>query len=409
MARISHELRTPLNAVLGFTELLLADEATADPAADPATDCRQRRLQHVQVAGEHLLTLINDVLDLAGLESGELRVTLEPVALTPVLRATLQMLAPALQARQVEIRDDAGGGPDLHVLADATRLRQVLLNLLSNAIKYNHPGGRVGIQAWQAGADVHVRVTDTGRGISAEQLRHLFEPFNRLDAEASGVEGSGIGLTIAKTLTERMGGQLQVQSEIGLGSSFELRLQAAPHTASWVDSCAAAMAGSLAVSGSTSGSASGSDSPRALAAADDTTAHPAGPLHAPPSLRYRVLYIEDNPVNALIISELLARRRDIELHLAVDGTSGLARARELQPDLLLLDMQLPDINGLEVLGRLRADPVTAAIPCMALSANAMPDDIERALQAGAADYWTKPLDFRAFMAALDTLFGPVAA
>ena len=373
MARISHELRTPLNAVLGFTELLLTDDGES---ASDAT-LRRRRLQHVHAAGRHLLSLINDVLDLAGLESGELRVTPEPVALATVLRATLSMLEPLLQARQISLSHDIDSQPGLRVLADATRLRQVLLNLLSNAIKYNRAGGHVEVQAWQAGEDVHLRVSDTGCGMSAEQLQHLFEPFNRLGAEASGIEGSGIGLTIARALTERMGGRLEVQSQPGEGSSFVLCLQ----------------------------------SPPPLPAPDTAAAPPHAPTETPvqSARRRQVLYIEDNPVNALIIAELLARRGDIELHLAVDGASGLARARELAPDLLLLDMQLPDINGLEVLARLKAEPATAHVPCMALSANAMPDDIERTLQAGAAAYWTKPLDFGAFMAGLDRLFGPAPA
>jgi hypothetical protein len=374
MARISHELRTPLNAVLGFTELLLADEGDDSPAGL----VRRRRLQHVKTAGQHLLTLINDVLDLAGLESGELRVDLAPVALARVLGATLPMLDPLLQARQVQMHQQIDAQEELVVLADATRLRQVLLNLLSNAVKYNQAGGQVEIRAWQDGATVHVRVSDTGRGMSDEQLRHLFEPFNRLGTEGSGIEGSGIGLTIAKTLAERMGGQLEAHSRIGQGSSFELRLPAS--------------------------------TPAALATspeASPTRGHTPARVHA--SSRHVVLYIEDNPVNALIISELLARRSDIELKLAETGAQGLAQARLLLPDLLLLDMQLPDMNGLEVLARLRDDPALSRMRCMALSANAMPEDIERALQAGADGYWTKPLDFRAFMAALDALFGPSPA
>ncbi len=377
MARMSHELRTPLNAVLGFTELLLAEEAPAESAGDATGQARRRRLQHVRSAGQHLLSLINDVLDLAGLQSGELHIALESVSLPAVLQQTLPMLQPLLDSRQVQLSTGIAEVPPLRVLADSLRLRQVLLNLLSNAIKYNRAGGRVDVQAWQADGMVHVRVSDTGRGLSSAQMEHLFEPFNRLGAERSGVEGSGIGLTIAKTLTERMGGELRARSQVDQGSSFELRLQAAPFPA-----------------------------PAAPAAQPDRKAAIAPPSARPGSRPHQVLYIEDNPVNALIISELLARREDIELHVAVDGHGGLVRARELQPDLLLLDMQLPDINGLEVLSRLRADPATAGIRCMALSANAMPDDIERALQAGAAHYWTKPLDFGAFLAALDALFGP---
>jgi PAS domain S-box-containing protein len=376
MARMSHELRTPLNAVLGFAQLLIADEN----AADAASAGRRRRLEHIRVAGRHLLTLINDVLDLTSLESGELRLAVEPVALAPLVQALLPMVS-ALQApKQVTVQL----GPLANaVMADPTRLRQVLLNLLSNAVKYNRPGGEVRVQARADGAQVLLQVSDTGRGMDEEQLLHLFEPFNRLHPLDPQIEGSGIGLTIAKSLVERMGGRIAVQSEPGVGSVFDVWLpapegHAAPGPAE---------------------TPAGGPSPAPAAPA------PSAPAAAAAAPRHQLLYIEDNPVNALIIGELLARRSDLALHVAADGLAGVARARELRPELILLDMQLPDIDGLEVMRRLRADPVTADIACIALSANAMPDDIERALRAGASDYWTKPLDFRAFMAAMDTLFG----
>ncbi len=396
MARMSHELRTPLNAVLGFTQLLLAEETGSDDAANG----RRRRLLHVQGAGQHLLNLINDVLDLASLDSGDLPVTPLPMALAPLVQSTLPMLDPLLASQGVGLKVEV---PPLTVLADATRLRQVLLNLLSNAVKYNRRGGQVEISAWQhseAGASrVHLRVADTGRGMTAEQLNHLFEPFNRLGAESTGIEGSGIGLTIARSLVERMGGQIQVQSRPGLGSVFEIQLaapayQAAPAVAAAPPAPAHAAAGLW-------------PPPVPAAAGQAPAATPAGAGTVTPTRGpRRVLYIEDNPVNAMIIAELLARRPDLVLHLAADGEGGVAQARALLPDLILLDMQLPDFDGLEVMRRLRAQPATAAIPCIALSANAMPDDIARTLDAGAVDYWTKPLDFRAFLAALDGLLGP---
>ena len=368
LARMSHELRTPLNAVLGFAQLLLAEEAGSDDAAAS----RRRRLEHIRSAGQHLLTLINDVLSLSALEGGEVRITLQPVALQALVAQTLPMVAPLQQQHGLRIEQ---GPLNLHVMADATRLRQVLINLLSNALKYNRPGGRVRVEALQRGASVLVRVTDTGRGMSDDQLRHLFEPFNRLGADRGEIEGTGIGLAITKALVERMGGSVHVDSRLGEGSVFELRLPVADP---------ATVAAPVAPS----------------AAAASVPSPPPAP-HA----RHRVLYIEDNPVNALIISELVARRTDVALQIAVDGTHGVQQAQALLPDLILLDMQLPDFDGFEVLRRLQASPLTARIPCIALSANAMPADIERALKAGMADYWTKPLDFKAFMDSLDRLFG----
>ena len=374
LARISHELRTPLNAVLGFAQLLQADEAGSDAAAT----LRRRRLGHLHAAGQHLLLLINDLLDLSGLAGGESRITLQPVALRTVIEQTLAMLEPQQQKAQVHF--DLGA-LDVHVMADATRLRQVLLNLLSNALKYNRAGGRVQIDALRHEGTVLVRITDTGRGMSAQQLGQLFEPFNRLGVDSEAIEGAGIGLAIAKALVQAMGGTIEVESRVGKGSVFGLRLAAAP-------------------------------APAALADTVPATAPPAPSLPAGPAARpsaqartHRVLYLEDNPVNALIVGELMARRSDFELHLAADGASGIAQAQALLPDLILLDMQLPDVDGYEVLRQLRALPLTAPIPCIAVSANAMPEDIERARSAGVDDYWTKPLDFKLFMASLDKLFG----
>ncbi len=367
LARMSHELRTPLNAVLGFSQLMLADE----PGQSAESASRRRRLDHVHAAGRHLLDLIDDVLTLSGVEGGELPVAAQPVALAPMLAQVMPMLTPLLDERRVAITPQVPEG--LHARADAVRLRQVLLNLLGNAIKYNRAGGQVHVTAEAQGEHVRIRIADTGRGMDAEQLRHLFEPFNRLGAERSGIQGTGIGLAIVKALVERMQGQVAVQSSPGIGSVFTVELPRADAPAE--------------------GSA---DSPEPAATASGSATNGG---------RHTLLYIEDNPVNALIIAELVARRSDLVLHIAADGLTGVAQARSLKPELVLLDMQLPDIDGLEVLQRLRAGPETAAIPVIALSANAMPEDIDRALAAGCSDYWTKPLDFRAFMAGLETLFG----
>ena len=367
LARMSHELRTPLNAVLGFTQLLLSESQAASPAV------RAQRLEHIRSAGQHLLSLIDDVLDLSRLEGGEVAIALEPVPLRELAQGLLPLVEPAARERGVSM---LAADLDFTPLADATRLRQVLLNLLTNAIKYNRAGGSVRIEATAADGVVALSVSDTGQGMSPQQMQHLFEPFNRLGAEGSSIEGTGIGLAIVKALVERMDGTVHVESVLGRGTRIELRLREGSDLA--VDPSERA-------------------SPQDMALA--ATAGRVGRGGT-------VLYIEDNPVNTLIVSELLAQRGDLDVHAAETGEGGVALARELRPHLILLDMQLPDIDGLEVFRRLRADPVTARIPCIALSANAMPDDIERALRMGFADYWTKPLDFRRFTASMEALFGP---
>jgi CheY-like chemotaxis protein/anti-sigma regulatory factor (Ser/Thr protein kinase) len=338
---------------------------------------RRRRIEHIHAAGQHLLVLINDVLDLSSLESGELRVSLQPVALAPLVEQTLPMLGTQLQGRRVQLRCEALAGV---VMADATRLRQALLNLLTNAIKYSHDGGQVTIESVVRGSTVALRVSDKGRGMTPEQMQHLFEPFNRLGRRSEGpegTEGSGIGLAIVKALVERMGGSVSAESTPGVGSVFELGLADASAQATPVP---------------------------ALPIAPHTAVARAAPVAAR-APRATLLYVEDNPVNALIMGELLQRRPDLQLHVANDGASGVQQAVELLPDLVLLDMQLPDMDGHEVLRRLRAHAALAHVPVIALSANAMPEDIARALAAGMSDYWTKPLDFTAFLAALESLFG----
>ncbi|MFO1220285.1 MAG: PAS domain-containing protein [Burkholderiaceae bacterium] len=367
LSRMSHELRTPLHAVLGFAQLLQAD--TTLPWHAEARE----RVQHIRAAGQHLLALVDDVLDLSRLDAGEIRLEARNVRLRDTVDAVLPMVAAQAAAAGVTI---VRGHTDVTLHVDATRLRQILLNLLTNAVKYNRRGGQVALDARADGAEVVLTVSDTGRGISAQQIAHVFEPFNRLGMEREGIEGTGIGLAIVKINVERMGGSVQLSSELGQGSRFEVRLPGAA----------------------------------AAQAVAEPPAAPAQPPAAPVArqAQARVLYIEDNPVNALIVRELIAQRRDLHLDEARDGLSGIEQARGAPPNLILLDMQLPDIDGMEVLRRLRADAATASIPCIALSANAMPEDIQAALGAGFADYWTKPLDFRVFMSALDSLFGKAA-
>ncbi len=371
LSRMSHELRTPLNAVIGFAQLMLADE----PGHPDGAATRVQRLQHVLAAGQHLLSLVDDVLDLTALEGGELAIVPEPLLLSGVLAEAAPLVEALRQRCQVRL---AFGPLGEAVLADRTRLRQVVLNLLTNAVKFNRPGGWVDVSSEPDGEQVVLRVADGGRGMTAEQLAHLFEPFNRLGIDGEAIEGTGIGLTIVKSLVERMDGRIEARSTAGQGSVFEVRLPAARRVPI--------------------------HAPATPSPAWPPVAAP-GPVPQAPS----ILYIEDNSVNALIVTQLVQRRPDLRFEVANTGLLGLERALSMRPSLVLLDMQLPDIDGYEVFRRLRADPRTAATPCIALSANALPQDIEHALRSGLADYWTKPLDFGQFMAALERWFGPPPA
>jgi len=362
LARMSHELRTPLNAVIGFAQLLLADGEAA------SLHTTQQRLGHILSAGEHLLGLINEVLDLSSLESGELPVHAQVLALQPLIAEVLPLVENLAAQHDVSLRCGRHEGL---VRVDPTRMRQVLINLLSNAIKYNRPGGTVSVDSVVDGHSVLLRVQDTGRGMSAAQLQRLFEPFNRLGAEREGIDGTGIGLSIVRAAVAQMGGTVQVSSVPDVGSCFEVRLplvEASVPPERWPAEPGARV---LRSTGS-----------------------------------HDVLYIEDNEVNMLIVAALVRRRPDLAFHEARDGNSGIALARQIKPALVLVDMQLPDMDGTQVLRCLRDDDGTASLQCVALSANAMPQDIHRALDAGFDAYWTKPLNFETFAAALDARFGP---
>ena len=368
LARMSHELRTPLNAVLGFAQLLQLD-------ARALTADHNHKVEHIAAAGRHLLSLINDVLDLSSLESGNLRLDLQPLALNEVVYETLPLVEALAREHGVTLHADR---LQATVRADRIRLRQVLINLLTNGIKYNRRHGRVTLSCTVDATHVTLRVEDTGRGLRADQLPHLFEPFNRLGLENEGIEGTGIGLAVVKALVERMEGTVMASSQPGAGSQFEVRLPRADAVATQVPAGVAPPA-----------------------------AMPARGAVSPPEVRRgQVLYIEDNPVNVLLVEELVRGQAGLSIESAPSGEAGVARARELQPDLVLIDMQLPDFDGFEVLRRLRAQPETAGIRCVALSANAMPEDIARAKAAGFDDYWTKPIDFAEFLGGLDRLFPP---
>jgi PAS domain S-box-containing protein len=361
LSRMSHELRTPLNAILGFGQLL------GLKVADP------RQAAHVREiisAGRHLLTLIDEVLDLARVESGHLTVSPEPVAVAPLVKECQALLRPQAEARGVRMGDPAPSC-HAHVLADRTRLKQVLLNLLSNAIKYNRDGGSVAVScaATSAPALLDIRVSDTGPGLTAGQRARLFVPFERLDAEERQIQGTGIGLALSRRLVEVMGGAIGVESEPGAGSSFWVRLPLAQPQREALG-------------------------PTSSTTAPTEQAQPSGTAH-------EILCIEDNPANLRLIESIFAGRSDIRLLTAIAPGLGLELARVHRPDLILLDINLPDMDGYAVMQCLRENDATRGIPVIAVSANAMPRDLERAKAAGFAAYLTKPLDIAGLLALVE--------
>jgi PAS domain S-box-containing protein len=360
LSRMSHELRTPLNAVLGFAQLLLSNQK------EPLTEGQTQQVEQVQQAGWHLLALINDVLDLSRVESGSLPVEPQPLAPVDVLQEALQMARPQAQVRQIELYRLSAPSILPVVQADPLRLRQVLLNLIGNAIKYNRPGGwvRVSAEADIVRGQVSITVADNGLGMSPEQLTHLYEPFNRLGRERSNVEGTGIGLLLSRELVRLMKGELTVQSTAGQGTTIALTLPMHAQAAT------APVAGATPYVGGARGT------------------------NADANWGGTVLYIEDNPVNQLLMEQLLSRCPTVTLHCEETGAQSLEWVRHNQPDLVLLDMQLPDMNGLEWMAKLRTQFQAEArepMPVIAVSASAMPDDMQQARIAGVADYWTKPL------------------
>ena len=371
LARMSHDLRTPLNAVIGFSELLqLNGAAMSSPTV--ATQVR-----HIHHAGKHLLAMIDEVLDLTRIESGDLHIVLEQVPMRALLEDCLTIAAPLAAERAVTLRTPVCHA-DVSVLGDRTRLLQVLLNLLSNAVKYNREGGEVEIGLGGDDEHVAIAVRDTGEGLAPAQLSQLFQPFNRLGAELRGIDGTGLGLVIAKQLVEAMGGQLEAQSTVGIGSVFTLRLRR-----------------------SATGSAKLARYPAKLNLSEP------GPAARP----FVVLYVEDNPVNVEVMRAALSLREQVKVEVAADGQAGVEKARSLHPDLILLDMGLPVMDGPTVFAHLRADPDVAQIPCVAVSANAMDADIKQALDAGFADYIVKPFALPRLLAMLDRLMaaGPAAS
>ncbi len=356
LSRMSHELRTPMNSILGFGQLL----ARADL---PATQAKS--VQHIVKAGRHLLRLINEVLEISRIEAGRDNFSLEPVALAPVLQEALGLMRPVAQQHAVELRE-SGWPQGAYVQADRQRLVQVLLNLMSNAIKYNRPHGFVRLSCAPADAGRWaVRVEDSGHGIPADRVDQLFMPFARLGAEQGDVEGTGLGLALSQRLCEAMGGTLTLESSGPAGSVFRLEIDAAE------------------------------DPLRGL---EETGSHPV------PTAAHQdatLLYVEDNLANLSLVETILLSRPGWRTLPALQGQLGVELAREHLPDVVLLDLHLPDIPGDEVLRRLRADPRTAGIPVVVVSADATPASLERLRAAGADAYLTKPLDVDEFLRAVE--------
>ena len=362
LSSMSHELRTPLNAILGFAQILTSEKL-------PSTLVQKREFaNHILKSGRHLLTLINEILDLAKIESGAVALSLEPVALNEILQECESMVAPLAGNRGIRLLFPAGCVAN--VTADRTRLKQILLNLLSNAIKYNRDGGAVVVDCSPSGTGlVRVSVQDTGMGLKPEQLRQLFQPFNRLGQESGAEEGTGIGLVVTKRLVELMGGTIGVTSSQGVGSMFWIELQSTEPVPSRVD-------------------------PNAERPGEQHRHAEGEPA--------TVLYVEDNPANLKLVEEIISFRPDLKLISAPDGHLGIELARAHQPDIILMDINLPGMNGMDAVKLLRNDPRTAQIPVIALTANAMPRDVEKGLAAGFFRYLIKPINIDEFTDAINS-------
>ena len=361
LSRMSHELRTPLNAMLGFAQLLELDPR------HPLSPAQQPWVSQIQKAGWHLLEMINDVLDLSRIESGNLRLQIETLNLAELLAATVVLVEGDARQRRIVISQDLAPG-SATLLGDTTRVKQILTNLLSNAVKYNNDGGRVHIASQAlAGDRVEISVTDTGLGLSEQQLTDLFQPFNRLGREHSAQQGTGIGLVISQRLAELMGGTLRAHSVAGQGSSFILNLPC-------------------------------SNDPDTVRSVLDALAPATAGYH-----RRLVHYVEDNETNVEVMRGMLAQRPQVEMQVSMTGTEGLRSIRARHPDLILLDMHLPDISGMEVLRQLQADVHTAGIPVVVVSADALAQQIDAAFEAGCTHYLTKPVNVGELLTVLDDL------
>jgi PAS domain S-box-containing protein len=366
LSRMSHELRTPLNSVLGFAQLLEMDELS---------NSQTEAVEHILRAGRHLLGLIDEVLDISRIETGNLELQMEPVELRSLVNDAVGLTSPMAERASVFVSVVGSLDESACVYADRQRLLQVMLNLLSNAVKYNAPGGKIRVTCEALrGGHIGVAVSDTGVGIKEDDMSLLFEPFERLGAERIGIEGAGVGLTIAKNLVERMGGVLDVFSRVGEGSTFEVVLKEAEPPSEQTRQVASQKTNEVAEG-------------RAMC----------------------VLLIEDNLANLTLIENLLVRRNDVRLLAAMHGTLGLDLAKEHRPDLVLLDLHLPDQSGADVLQRLKEDPETADIPVVVVSADRSTDKDRQMRALGAADYLVKPFDVRDLLRTVDHVLNSSAA
>jgi CheY-like chemotaxis protein len=359
LARMSHELRTPLNSILGFSQVL-----NTDPD-EPLTKSQKESVRQILKAGWHLLTLINEVLDLARIDTGKLQLSIESVGIEQIVRETLPLVAPLAEKHSVRIANETEPHANLYVAADRTRLKQVLLNLLSNGIKYNKKGGTVTLSCMPHGERLRIEVRDTGPGIRAEDLPNLFIPFHRLD-EHDQIEGTGIGLAITKRLLDLMKGTIGASSTLGEGATFWFELAIAEKPTVDIDE---------------------SDPSLIIKRAD--------------SRAVTVLHIEDNPANQALVARILSRRSNVQLIAASTGEKGLELARTRDPDLVILDINLPGMSGFEVLTKLQTYMDTRHVPVIALSANAMPQDVKKGLDAGFLHYLTKPIDVKELLRTVD--------
>lgn len=346
---MSHELRTPMNAIIGFAQMLEYDDTLNADQHD--------NVGEILKGGRHLLELINEVLDLAKIESGSVNLSMEPVDLVALVEDCGKLIQPLAEKRQITFCAGVTSGTFVH--ADRTRIKQVLLNLLSNAVKYNRQGGAVHVSCAQAaGQRLRISIRDTGRGIGAAALPRLFQPFERMESAYDGIEGTGIGLALSKELVTAMHGEIGVHSVPGEGSTFwfELPLSEA-------------------------------------ASSTEPVASASGPR--------RLLYVEDNVANLKLVQKIVASHKDLAFIGAASAEAGLEIAKSQRLDLILLDINLPGMDGFEALRQLRSNPLTQNIPVIAVTANAMRRDVERGLAAGFAAYLTKPLDIAAFLKTLD--------